>query len=116
MVLPCSRGLIPCQSRVFSAVLSLILASLLSQSNLHAQVPVVRSAAPAVEPAEKAPIPAKDAGKYDIAHIGDRGIGRGFNFYSLKREHQLGQSLAAAFDRYSRIVNDEVVKIGRAHV
>lgn len=47
--------------------------------------------------------------KYDIEHIGQRGIGRGFNLYSLKREHELGQSLAASFDRMMRVIHDPVV-------
>lgn len=47
--------------------------------------------------------------KYDIDHIGQRGIGRGFNLYSLKREHELGLSLAASFDRMTRIIHDPVV-------
>ena len=56
--------------------------------------------------------PAKEAkkpGKYDIDHIGQRGIGRGFNLYSVKREHELGQSLAASFDRMTRVIHDPVV-------
>jgi beta-barrel assembly-enhancing protease len=48
----------------------------------------------------------KKLAKYDIANIGKRGIGRGFNLYSVKHEHELGQSLAAAFDRNTRIIND----------
>ena len=52
---------------------------------------------------------AKKPEKYDIDHIGQRGIGRGFNLYSLKREHELGQSLAASFDRMTRIIHDSVV-------
>ena len=64
---------------------------------------------PASESNSKEAVAAKDAGKYDIAHIGNRGIGRGFNLYSLKREHELGENLAASFDRYSRIIRDEVV-------
>jgi predicted Zn-dependent protease len=51
----------------------------------------------------------KKIAKYDVNRIGHRGIGHGFNIYSLKREHQLGQSLAASFDQYSRIVNDPVL-------
>ena len=47
--------------------------------------------------------------KYDIERIGQRGIGRGFNIYSLKREHALGENLAAAFDRTTKIVNDPIV-------
>lgn len=52
---------------------------------------------------------AKKPEKYDIDHIGQRGIGRGFNLYSLKREHELGQSLAASFDRMTRIIHDPIV-------
>src|SRR5579862_371252 len=47
--------------------------------------------------------------KYDIDHIGQRGIGRGFNLYSLKREHELGQSLAASFDRETKFIDDAIV-------
>ena len=47
--------------------------------------------------------------KYDINHIGQRGIGRGFNLYSVKREHELGESLAASFDRTMRVIHDPVV-------
>ena len=47
--------------------------------------------------------------KYDVSRIGHRGIGHGFNIYSLKREHELGLSLAAAFDRNSKIVHDPVL-------
>lgn len=47
--------------------------------------------------------------KYDIDHIGQRGIGHGFNLYSVKREHELGQSLAASFDRMTRVIHDPVV-------
>jgi predicted Zn-dependent protease len=52
---------------------------------------------------------AKKIAKYDVTRIGRRGIGHGFNMYSLKRERQLGESLAAAFDRGTRIVNDIVL-------
>jgi predicted Zn-dependent protease len=51
----------------------------------------------------------KKIAKYDITRIGSRGIGHGFNIYSLKRERQLGESLAAVFDSSSKIVNDTVL-------
>ena len=51
----------------------------------------------------------KKAQKYDIEHIGQRGIGRGFNFYSMKREFELGRNIAAAFDRTTKAVRDEEV-------
>jgi beta-barrel assembly-enhancing protease len=58
---------------------------------------------------DPSPADPKKIAKYDVNNIGHRGIGHGFNIYSLKREHQLGASLAASFDRYSRIVNDPVL-------
>lgn len=61
---------------------------------------------------QKAPVRPQDPkkiAKYDVNRIGHRGIGHGFNIYSQKREHQLGQNLAAAFDSSSRIVNDPVL-------
>lgn len=51
----------------------------------------------------------KDADKYDVARIGQRGIGHGFNLYSLNREHTLGISLASAFDRSTKFVTDPLV-------
>ena len=51
----------------------------------------------------------KKIAKYDVNRIGHRGIGHGFNIYSQKRERELGQNLAAAFDSSSRIVNDPVL-------
>lgn len=51
----------------------------------------------------------KNAEKYDIERIGSRGIGRGFNIYSLKREHQLGLNMAAAFDRTTKLITDPMV-------
>lgn len=48
----------------------------------------------------------KKIAKYDVNRIGRRGIGRGFNMYSLKRERELGANLAASFDRGTRILND----------
>ena len=51
----------------------------------------------------------KKVAKYDITRIGSRGIGHGFNIYSLKREHQLGESLAATFNQGSRIVSDPIL-------
>src|SRR5436305_11774889 len=47
--------------------------------------------------------------KYDIDHIGHRGVGHGFNLYSVKREEELGRSLAAGFDHNTKILHDAVV-------
>jgi predicted Zn-dependent protease len=68
-------------------------------------------------PAAWAESTAKDAprkgedkiGKYDVEYIGRRGIGHGFNLYSLKRERELGQSMAASFNRNTKIITDPLV-------
>ena len=90
-------------------ILPVCFAALLACPFAGAQPSNAAPVTPATESVSKDAVPAKDASKYDIAHIGDRGIGRGFNLYSLKREHDLGQNLAASFDRYSRVIRDQVV-------
>jgi len=47
--------------------------------------------------------------KYDINHIGDRGIGNGANKYSLEGERKLGQALAKDMDSSSKLVTDRVI-------
>ena len=51
----------------------------------------------------------KSKAKYDISKIGDRGIGRGLDFYSFEQERQLGQELASMVESSSRIIADPVV-------
>src|SRR5256714_12133140 len=48
---------------------------------------------PAVEAPKKEAVKDKKVQKYDIDHIGQRGIGHGFNLYSVKREFELGRNL-----------------------
>lgn len=76
---------------------------------------------PASDAAEPPSIPSVESGKsqiakdakvpqkYDINHIGQRGIGRGFNLYSVKHEFELGRNMAAAFDRTMKVIHDEAV-------
>lgn len=81
--------------------------------------PAIALAYPASEPADPAALPTVDAPrkeaskakpqKYDIEHIGQRGIGHGFNLYSVKREFELGRNIAAAFDRSTKIIHDDAV-------
>ena len=47
--------------------------------------------------------------KYDINHIGDRGIGNGTNKYSVEEERKLGQSLARGIDSSCKLVTDLVI-------
>jgi predicted Zn-dependent protease len=64
---------------------------------------------------DKAPIPQKDkpdvkaGSKQDVDAIGNRGVGKGVNFYSLEREMALGKSLAQEVERSSKLIDDPVV-------
>jgi len=58
------------------------------------------------------------SGKYDVDRIGQRSIGRGLNLYSLQKERALGQSMASAIDRGTRLVadpdvNDYINRLGQ---
>ena len=41
--------------------------------------------------------------------IGNRGVGKGVNFYSVEREIALGKGLAQQVERSSRVVDDPVM-------
>jgi len=47
--------------------------------------------------------------KYDINHIGDRGVGKGANKYSLDRERKLGHALAHDVESSSKLATDPVI-------
>lgn len=51
----------------------------------------------------------KFGSKYDISKIGDRGVGKGINFYNLDREQGIGKELAMEVEQTSRLVTDPVV-------
>ncbi len=91
------------------------------------QPPAVRIAAPTALPqiAEPAPpepvliappvahVPPSETEhvdpKYDVTKIGSRGIGSGFDFYSLEREQALGKELSQEVEASARLVKDPVV-------
>lgn len=47
--------------------------------------------------------------KKDVEAIGERDVGKGANFYSIKKEIALGKRLAQDVERHSKIVDDPVV-------
>jgi hypothetical protein len=47
--------------------------------------------------------------KYDVGLIGERGIGKGLNFYSLEKEQMLGRELAEQIERHARMFTDPVI-------
>lgn len=47
--------------------------------------------------------------KYDPSKIGDRGIGKGVNFYSLDKEEALGKELSQEVESRSKLLKDPVI-------
>ncbi|HWZ26619.1 MAG TPA: M48 family metallopeptidase [Verrucomicrobiae bacterium] len=69
---------------------------------------------PVQKPGADQPVQQKDTvtpknSKEDVEAIGNRGIGKGVNFYSLEREIALGKSLAQEVERSSKLIDDPVV-------
>jgi len=62
-----------------------------------------------------APVPQKDnpnvkpGSKADVNAIGNRGVGKGLDFYSLDREIALGKQLAQEVDKTAKFIDDPVV-------
>jgi hypothetical protein len=56
-----------------------------------------------------AAIAAKLGKKYDINHIGDRGVGGGMNFYSVEKEVALGQEMSHEVEQSAKLFNDPVI-------
>jgi Zn-dependent protease with chaperone function len=90
-------------------VFAVLLAAICSNAQTPTSDPDEDSTDPTQQKDPVRPEDPKKIAKYDVNRIGHRGIGHGFNIYSEKRERQLGQNLAAAFDSNSRIVNDPVL-------
>ncbi len=47
--------------------------------------------------------------RYDVNKIGDRGVGKGLDFYSLQRETDMGREMAAEVEAGAKMVKDPVV-------
>jgi len=94
---------------ILAALLATAVAPLTtSASDIPHSPPTHSWAEPQGKDAAGEKIPIKDE-KYDVNHIGQRGVGRGFNLYSPKREGELGESLAASFDHTTKIIRDPAI-------
>jgi len=51
----------------------------------------------------------KPGSKQDVSAIGNRGVGKGLDFYSLEKEIALGKQLAQQVEKSSKLVTDPVV-------
>jgi beta-barrel assembly-enhancing protease len=49
------------------------------------------------------------AAKYDVSKIGDRGIGKSLNFYSIEKEQALGRELAGEVEQRTTLITDPVI-------
>lgn len=47
--------------------------------------------------------------KYDLDRIGRRGIGGGWNSYSLERERAIGEAMASVVDQHNRLLADPAI-------
>jgi beta-barrel assembly-enhancing protease len=66
------------------------------------------------QPGQQAPIASPDTvtpknSKEDVEAIGNRGVGKGINFYSIEKEIALGKQLAQEVERSAKLVDDPVV-------
>ena len=76
-----------------------------SQSN--AQQPEAKKDEPPIPQKDKPDV--KAGSKADVEAIGNRGVGKGVNFYSLEREMALGKGLAQEVERSAKLIDDPVV-------
>jgi predicted Zn-dependent protease len=58
---------------------------------------------------DKAPTNVKPGSEKDVNSIGNRGVGKGINLYSLEREIALGKQAAMEVEKSSKLVTDPVV-------
>jgi beta-barrel assembly-enhancing protease len=87
-----------------------VLGALLTPSFAVPGGPSATPNTPSIEPTKVLPeTDSRKLSKYDVSRIGQRDIGKGFNLYSLRSEHELGQSIAAGLDRSTKLINDGVV-------
>ena len=58
---------------------------------------------------DKAPTKVKAGSEKDVNSIGNRGVGKGMNLYSLEREIALGKQAAMEVEKSSKMISDPVV-------
>src|SRR5258708_14148751 len=66
------------------------------------------------DPGSDTPIASPDTvkpknSKQDVDAVGNRGVGKGINFYSIEREIGLGKQLAQEVERSSKLIYDPIV-------
>jgi len=81
-----------------------------AQSQNQAQTPPAASSQSSSQPNSPEPgSSVKPGSEADVNAIGNRGVGKGLNFYSLQKEIALGKGLAQQVDQTSKFVTDPQV-------
>jgi beta-barrel assembly-enhancing protease len=103
------------QAGLFTILGALAAGTVLAQSPPPTQDPA--KVAPPSEQSQKSqdqPVQQQDSvspknSKEDVDAIGNRGVGKGVNFYSIDKEIALGRQLAAEVEKSAKLINDPVV-------
>jgi predicted Zn-dependent protease len=107
-------------SQWVAALMAVSLATLPAVASPQAQVPPPpppqQTAQPAQPPApqdttvpQQAAPNVKAGSEKDVNAIGNRGVGKGLDFYSIEREIALGKSLAQEVDKTAKFITDPVI-------
>ncbi|HEU5402525.1 MAG TPA: M48 family metallopeptidase [Terriglobales bacterium] len=80
-----------------------------SEINLQWDEAVSQSVTPPATPITGSDLKKHIPKKYDVSQIGNRGIGKGFNLYSIEKEQALGREMAREMDSNARILKDPVI-------
>ncbi len=78
------------------------------QPTAQGQAPQAQEEQPASDE-DQIPKGVKPGSEKDVNAIGNRGVGKGVNLYSLQREIALGKGAAMEIERTARMINDPVV-------
>jgi predicted Zn-dependent protease len=118
-------SLIGCDARLVLCISSLLLCGqqtwafdIPGSRTSNAAEAAASSASPTLQTVPPTEAKTEKSGKYDVDRIGQRSIGRGLNLYSLQKEHAIGESMASAIDRSTRLVadpgiNDYINRLGQ---
>jgi predicted Zn-dependent protease len=103
------------QAMRFALLASVAVSTALAQSPPPTQDPA-KSPPPSeqTQKGQQQPIQQQDTvnpknSKEDVEAIGNRGVGKGVNFYSLEKEIALGKGLAQEVERSSKLIDDPIV-------
>jgi len=80
-----------------------------AQTQTQAQPSQTQNQQAAPSDADQSPKGVKPGSEKDVNSIGNRGVGKGVNFFSLEKEMAIGKNFAQEIERTSKLINDPVV-------